>query len=114
RGDFEFLDDNGTRKNTADDAWTTRLNNAFTSNEGTGKVDWALGKGGHATLAADVLHKDSGMPGISSYQSDHAHLWTDRGVGSLTWRSPPWIDRALELSAQAYGLSQRDRFRDAE
>jgi hypothetical protein len=114
RGDFTFLDDNGTPKNPSDDVWTTRLNNAFTSNEGTGKLDWALGKGGSATLAADVLHKDSGMPGISSFQSDHAHLWTDRGVGSATWRSLPMWSRALELSAQAYGTSQRDRLQDPQ
>jgi outer membrane cobalamin receptor len=114
RGDFEFKDDNGTPRNQADDEWASRLNNAFTSNEGTGKLDWALGKGGQATLAADVLHKDSGMPGISSFQSDHAHLWTDRGVASATWRSLPLVSRALELSAQAYGTNQRDRLRDPE
>ena len=114
RGDFTFLDDNGTPRNHADDEWTTRFNNAFTSNEGTGKLDWALGKGGHATLAADVLHKDTGMPGISSYQSDHAHLWTDRAVGSATWRSQPMLSAALELSAQAYGTSQRDQLADPE
>jgi hypothetical protein len=114
QGNFTFLDDNGTPKNPADDEWTTRLNNAFTSNEGTGKLDWGLGSGGHATIAADVLHKDSGMPGISSYQSDHAHLWTDRGVGSATWRSEPLAAHVLELSAQAYGMSQRDRLRDPE
>ena len=114
QGDFAFLDDNGTPKNPDDDEWATRLNNAFTSHEGTGKLDLALGSGGNATLAADILRKDAGMPGISSFQSDHAHSWTDRGVASATWRSPAWVGRALELSAQAYGVNQRDQLHDPE
>lgn len=111
RGAFGFLDDNGTPKNLADDEWTKRLNNAFTSSEGTGKVDWALGAPGRLTLAADLLTKEGGMPGLSQFQSDHAHRWTDRGVASLTWR---WARRALELSTQTFGVRARDRLLDAE
>lgn len=121
QGDFGFLDDNGTPLNGGDDEFTARRNNAFTAQGLTAKLDLPLGafapaadRGslGRLTAAADLFAKDSGMPGISSYQSAHATFATRRGVGSLTWTSPVWLDRALELETQAYGLGARDRFRD--
>ena len=128
QGDFAFADDNGTPFNPGDDEFTARRNNAFTAHGFTGKLDVPLGAAGglagtaaaaptagslgRLTLAGDLLAKDSGMPGISSYQSAHATFATRRGVGSLTWTSPVWLDRTLELETQAYALGARDRLRD--
>jgi hypothetical protein len=54
------------------------------------------------------------MPGISSFQSDHAHSWTEsrRRLGDVALAGV--VGRALELSAQAYGVNQRDQLHDPE
>lgn len=131
RGDFVFHDDNGTPLNLEDDERVPRRNNVFQSQgltlkldvpvaprrkeaaaRGTGPPMGTLGRAGRLSAALDLFAKHAGMPGISSYQSTVARFATERGVASLTWFSPPWLARSLELSTQAFGLGAHDRLTD--
>ncbi|GAB6061691.1 TonB-dependent receptor plug domain-containing protein [Deferrisoma palaeochoriense] len=82
-GDFEFLDDNGTRANPDDDETTTRRNNAFYARNLLAKVSWEPSPLLRLELSDDYFDKREGVPGIGSNQSDTARLRTYRNVLSV-------------------------------
>ncbi len=126
QGAYSFFDDNATQFNTADDTVTARVNNDFAQHAATVRTDLALGgtpgvstgrpfgAAGRLTLGLDMLRKEAGVPGLASYQAEHARFETTRGLGSLTWESPSWWRHTLDLRTQLYGVGTRDRFTDRE
>ena len=97
--DFEFLDDNGTEYNAADDERVARANSDFGSLRVLVKAARPWGEGkllAHNTL--DVSHK--GIPGLGNFQSLHTRF--------DTWRSATELEAFGALSASgrsAYRLS---------
>ena len=82
KGDFKFLDDNGTPFNPFDDDEVRRQNNNFRSLNVDAKGEMTLA-GWHITLLNDFFTKDQGVPGRSSNQSETASLDVWRNVATL-------------------------------
>ena len=78
QGDFQYLDNNGTPHEPADDVLTNRVNNAYRRAHLTGQLGVKSGARGRFTLATDVLARDQGVPGIDCCLS--------RQAGYSTWR----------------------------
>jgi outer membrane cobalamin receptor len=112
-GNFEFLDDNGTPLNNADDERAVRRNNWVQRHEFLAK---AGRQGGSGTL--NLLHhwvgREQGVAGIPSDQSEVARLGTRHHLTSATWRLPPLFDGGLQVRTQLFHDWRRDWFKDRE
>lgn len=73
KGDFEYLNRNGTLRDETDDRMARRRNNRHQSLGVLVKLDAPLG-GWRLTLANDLYAKDRGVPGIESVQTERAAL----------------------------------------
>jgi iron complex outermembrane receptor protein len=109
-GDFDFLDDNGTRFNTRDDEVVTRTNNDFRSFNVSAKGDislahWTL------TLSDDFFTKDQGVNGLSNLPSE-ARLGVDRNVITLLAKRPGFPHAMTDLSFQFAHSWQHEAFED--
>ncbi|MBK7974676.1 MAG: TonB-dependent receptor [Deltaproteobacteria bacterium] len=111
-GDFEFLDDNGTPKNTTDDRTVARRNNDFQSVSFLGKGDTDLPWDLSAALADDFFWKDEGVPGIGSNQSDSARLATIRNLTHVQLRGHGWQGGALDAEQRFEVGYQSEAFQD--
>lgn len=111
-GDFEFLDDNGTPKNTADDRTVARRNNDFQSVSFLGKGDTDLPWDLNAALVDDFFWKDEGVPGIGSNQSDSARLATIRNLAHLQLRGRGWLRGTLDAEQRFEVGYQSEAFQD--
>jgi len=101
-GDFEYVDDNATSDNAADDTLRTRVNNAFDSSSLTARLAY-----GPVSVLWDHLEKTQGVPGTGANTAEHASFRADRDVATLRASYRAW-----ELTA--YRARQRDRFKDPE
>jgi len=105
-GDFQFLDDKGTRFNTLDDEMVRRRNNDFRSFNLNAKGEAIVG-GWQITLADDVFVKDQGVPGQSSVQSEDARFDTWRNVATLRAEKKAFPWTLTDVSFQlAYTLNR--------
>jgi iron complex outermembrane receptor protein len=69
QGNFEFLNDNTTPLNTADDRPAVRLNNDFESWNALGRLFAELPALGNATVSYNAAVREGGVPGVGSFQS---------------------------------------------
>src|SRR5206468_2512737 len=113
RGDFGFLDDNGTPFNAGDDADTRRENAGFDSGTLLGTVRGELPAGVALAARASVFRKTQGVPGIGAIPTAHTRLATDRTLGQLELSRP--ASRAAPGARVEFQLARdRSRFRDPE
>ncbi|MCZ6873139.1 MAG: TonB-dependent receptor, partial [bacterium] len=112
-GDFQFLDDNGTRFNSLDDDVTKRQNNDFRAFNVNVKGETTFA-GWDITLFDDFFTKDQGVPGRSSNQSKTARLDVWRNVATLRLerRGFPWT--ATDVAFQLAHTWQREDFKDLD
>jgi iron complex outermembrane receptor protein len=111
-GDFEFIDDNGTRVNPFDDTKTKRRNNDFRSRNVLGKFSYTPVPSLNLEISNDYFDKQEGIPGISSNQSETANLETVRNILSLKGRKEGLVTENLDGEARFYLLSETSRFQD--
>lgn len=109
-GDFAFLDDNGTRFNTRDDAIVTRTNNDFRSFNASAKGDMSLANW-TLTLSDDFFTKDQGVNGLSNLQSE-ARLGVDRNVITLLAKRQGFPHAMTDISFQFAHTWQHEAFED--
>ncbi|HOX28392.1 MAG TPA: TonB-dependent receptor plug domain-containing protein, partial [bacterium] len=111
-GDFKFLDDNGTPFNFADDEWTTRKNNDFSSDDLDLRYTAEPNGSFNAAISAQIFSKDQGVPGIGNFQSDTARLKTDRRMISADFNLRGRDDGGAATNLQISRSFLRTRFRD--
>ncbi len=107
RGDFEYLNRNGTSENAGDDAVALRRNNdleqtnALLRLTGASLGRWTFG------LTDELLLKANGIPGVENVPILHAHADAVSNLLRVTANAPEW-----PVSGQlgAWYAARRDRF----
>jgi iron complex outermembrane receptor protein len=113
RGDYAFLDDNGTPFTTADDEVVRRLNNRFDAAHALARLAWTPRPLARATLRVEGFRKAQGVPGLSQVQAPNPRLALERGLVALEAARAP--ARALPgLLLRAHAQRERSHFRDPE
>jgi len=111
RGDFEFLDDRGTRQNPDDDAVVPRENADFTLVEAGARATTRLGAGMRVELAVSGAAREGGVPGLGTFQAERARSRALRTLVSAAVSSRLGGDGsvALRLAGRADATGFRDR-----
>ncbi len=113
RGDFRFLDDNGTPViNTDDDRWVKRENNQHTSYSATAKASYNLGVA-EISLLNDFFSKNQGLPGLNNNSVQYASLDTKRNLLNLGITIPALFIKGLKQEINLYHALRRDIFDDS-
>jgi len=113
KGDYRFLDDNGTPFNPDDDAVVTRVNDRFDSASGLLGVTWEPRPDRRVTLRAEGFRKAQGVPGLGAVQAPNPRLSLERG--SLALEAEGAIDPARpRATLRLTRTGERSRFRDPE
>ena len=109
RGDFDYLNRNGTLFNPDDDRIQPRSNNDHRALSTLVKLDAATGPW-RLTLAEDFHIKDQGVAGIDSLPTAHTRLGTMRNMLSAT--AERTIGQATSIDLDASWLYLHDDFED--
>ncbi|HTK30910.1 MAG TPA: TonB-dependent receptor [Candidatus Saccharimonadaceae bacterium] len=83
RGDFPYLDDNGTPFNLADDTVHPRWNNRFDSGSALVTLHWTPSATWRVTAREDAFHKAQGVPGQGANPALHPRLTFLRSLSQL-------------------------------
>jgi iron complex outermembrane receptor protein len=83
RGDFTYLDGNGTRYNSADDHMATRVNNLLDAATALGSLHWMVSPGTRLTLREDYFQKTQGLPGLGNIPALNSRLAFQRSLSQL-------------------------------
>lgn len=96
RGDFPYLDDNGTPFNVLDDSVHARANARFDALNGLGSVAWTPRPGVTLTAREDLFRKAQGLPGSGTVPTRTARLEMLRSLShlELTTRGRRFVPRA--------------------
>ncbi len=78
RGDFAYLDNNGTQHEPADDRTLRRVNNDFRLGHLSGRFTLKTGPRARLTFATDLFARDQGVPGLDCCLSPSARFTTTR------------------------------------
>lgn len=126
RGDFRYLDRNGTIfGNVEDDREVRRANNELEDGSALVKSTWRP-RAGRFDLTAQYFDRDSGVPGTEQVQTRNVGFRTKRHREQLSWTLPeaaPRSETSRRLGwltpladASAYAERTRDRYenRDGE
>jgi iron complex outermembrane receptor protein len=111
KGNFDFLDDNGTPYNKSDDEIVQRINNRLEQREGFVKISHPLGAG-TLVVADQILYRKQGLPGYSSYQSTTEALSKTHNLLHIAWKDPVAPSLPLRFSGGVFAVYQRDHFQD--
>jgi iron complex outermembrane receptor protein len=112
RGDYEYLNDNGTLFNPRDDRRAHRENNALV--QGDAALRGGLRLGGARRLAASLflLRRAQGLPGAAQLRSTETSLETDRAIASAGYDGADDLGPGGRVRARAYGVLTEQRFAD--
>ncbi len=112
RGDYPYLNDNGTPANPGDDFVQPRRNDD--SREANGVARAALTLTGRRTLTLSLIGfaRAQGLPGTNNVQTVLARFHTGRGMAALRYDSRDDLGPGGRLSVQAFGSLERDRVVD--
>jgi outer membrane cobalamin receptor len=112
RGDFQFLDDNGTPQNPDDDEPALRRNNDFNRWNLSGRLGLEAGWFDNLSLSYTEVFREGGIPGIGSNQSAAAGTERDRRITYLKIRPSPLCGRRFHLEGTGFYSWTADRFHD--
>ena len=111
-GDFEFVDDNGTRENPDDDRTTNRVNNNFEAWNGILRSSAEVPGVGTALLGYYDAARENGVPGLGSNQSISARSERRRRLGQFRFDGAPRFDERLAWSATGFYQRANEQFHD--
>lgn len=111
RGDFFYLNRNGTLHNPDDDRVERRRNNESVAFGTLFKLDGPLAGAWRFTAANELHQQQRGVPGVDSVPTEHASLRAFREAASLRAGGPLGSD-ALRLDLDASWLLLRDDLDD--
>jgi len=110
-GNFDYLDDNGTPLNPADDEVHERWNNRFDATTALGTLHWSPAPEWRVTAREDAFHKAQGVPGMGATPALHARLTLLRSLTQLeAVRSGTGL--VPNVTARSTLERERTRFRD--
>lgn len=112
-GSFDYVDNNGTRFNTADDVVRERTNNSFASNSLFTKVGSDISGDWHLSATNLFFQKGQGVPGLGGLQSNEANLtsWRDLVMIAADGKIPS-VEK-LQLHISSFFDYGKSRFIDA-
>jgi iron complex outermembrane receptor protein len=113
RNDFEFENDQGTTADPTDDMLERRRNADFDQGGFTGRVGWRPDGPVAVSLVSDSFGKTQGVPGRGSVQSLDARRRVVRQLAQLNAQLTPRGGLPLTASANAFLVSQGERFRSS-
>lgn len=114
RGDFAYLNDNGTPENPLDDAIVARGNNDFARTGVLLRASPRLPGGWRCDLLEDLLVNSGGVPGVGNVPIESARADLSRSVTRLSVAPPRLMDGSLDLRASGFAVVARDRFRNPD
>ncbi len=114
RGDYPYLNDNGTALNPADDVYGPRQNNDLV--QGDGVLRAALTLAGRRTLGLGVMGfaREQGLPGLGRFPTVAARFRTTRGIAYLRYESRDDLGPGGRLSSELYASLARDALDDPQ
>jgi outer membrane cobalamin receptor len=112
KGDFNFVDDQGTPENSADDEEATRINNAFKSWNLFGRAMLDIRRIGSMSLTHNAVLREQGVPGLGYYQSAYAHYYRERHISYARFDAKPVLAQRLHASATGFYSWTREKFVD--
>lgn len=102
KGNFSFLDNNGTPLNTADDQTTTRANNDNTTWAPYVKWQARVHPKFDLQVASYFFSVDKGVPGLENFQSQNARLELLESLSQVSITTTEAFSKAFKFSEQAY------------
>lgn len=100
RGDFPYLDDNGTPFNAADDSVHARINAGFESFTTLAALEWAPAGSWRGRVREQLFRKRQGVPGLGAIPAADTRLGLTRSLTQLAiTRAGAGRTPALELGA---------------
>jgi outer membrane cobalamin receptor len=112
RGDFRYLDDNGTPYNPNDDERKNRENNDSESANLMVKIGYLPPWGGKFDISNDFYYKDQGLPGTASSSALHTRLSIMRNIAQVQYFKESVIWDRLNLTSRLYNLYEDSRYED--
>ena len=114
RGDYPYLNDNGTALNPADDIYGPRQNNDLM--QGDGVLRAALTLAGRRTLGLGVIGfaREQGLSGLGAAPTVAARFRTTRGLSYLRYESRDDLGPGGRLSSELYASLARDVLDDPD
>jgi iron complex outermembrane receptor protein len=111
RGDFDFLDDRGTRQNADDDAVVPRENADFTRVDAGARATTRLGSAARLDLAVSGSAREGGVPGLGTFQARAARSRALRTLATAALSGPAGgaATAGLRIAARADATGFRDR-----
>jgi len=113
-GDFEFYDDNGTPQNPNDDETATRVNNDFTGWSTILRAAAAVPKAGDTSFSYYDASRESGVPGLGSFQSETARSTRHRRMGQVRLEGHPLLRKQLQWWVNGFYQRANERFSDRD
>jgi len=98
RGDFSFLNNNGTEFELSDDFIDARDNNEFTSVQARYGRSWNISDSRSFNLSAEWFHADKGIPGIITFPSPNASQADSRWFLNSSWSDDAFENGRLILT----------------
>jgi len=80
RGDFPYLDNNGTDFSSTDEFLTRRANNDFRKDHFSGRLSVKTGERARLAVSTDLLSSDQGVPGLGAAKSPVARFGSSRAL----------------------------------
>ncbi len=98
RGEFPFLNDNGTSFDTSDDFIDTRVNNEFSSVEARYGHSWKFDESRTFGISMEYFRAEKGIPGITTFPSPNASQTDNRVFLHALYSDPAYQDGKLNMS----------------
>ncbi len=84
QGDYDYVDDNATAFNAADDTLKTRVNNRFETTGAVGSLGWRPREGIEFALHENAFGKQQGVPGLGANPALATRLDLARSITRFT------------------------------
>jgi len=112
--DFEFLNDNGTEWNTADDRWEKRNNAQFDQKNLLAKVGYDATDDVRVNLVNQWFSKDQGLPSWNNSEFTKTSFDVDRDITTLNVTVDDIGPYHLNTSTRVSYLWKKERYDDRE
>ena len=114
RGDYPYLNDNGTALNPADDVYGPRQNNDLL--QGDGVLRAALTLAGRRTLGLGVIGftREQGLAGVGRFPTVAARFRTTRAISYLRYESRDDLGPGGRLTSELFGSLVLDTLDDPQ
>jgi len=114
RGNFKFLDDNGTEFNEEDDEITERKNNQFQDYNLFLKIGLDITKKIKFQVSNGFFRKLQGLPGIGSTQTENSELRTTKDMLNLRLDWSEFLTPSVDFSAVSFYSFDKRYFYDLD